>query len=316
MSERLNDSTSENSDWLEQWNKLADEQRVDKFKENAAQELMERELNSELTKVDDLINAARADEEGIIGRKVTLNFGEGIQKKVALIVLEGYPLKTLQTSISINNANDMVNSEDYGQTRQAADILRDDPSFWMKKQNEVEGLGKTTSATFCASYFDTDAGITSMTGYGCCYAFDHVRPNSVVEVSKIDGSTLPMSNIQQPNLNKNAADIGADPKPYLMKDINHKEKPPITLSELADLENPGPINFNELLINRYDELGQPQKPDYILTSGNANNTYGINALTASHALYHNIPIVCIVPEKYKNITNSNPYEDLASLDSD
>ena len=67
MSERLNRSIPENSDWLEQWNKLADEQRVDKFKENAAQELMERELNSELTKVDDLINAARADEEGIIG---------------------------------------------------------------------------------------------------------------------------------------------------------------------------------------------------------------------------------------------------------
>ena len=77
MSERLKSNTSENSDWLEQWNKIADDERVDKFKENAAQELMERELNSELTKVDDLINAARADEEGIIGRRVTLNFPDG-----------------------------------------------------------------------------------------------------------------------------------------------------------------------------------------------------------------------------------------------
>ena len=81
MSERFKSSTSENSDWLDQWNKIADDERVDKFKENAAQELMERELNSELTKVDDLISAARADEEGIIGRRVTLNFPDGSQKK-------------------------------------------------------------------------------------------------------------------------------------------------------------------------------------------------------------------------------------------
>ena len=50
MSERLESNTSENSDWLDQWNKIADDERIDKFKENAAQELMERELNSELTK--------------------------------------------------------------------------------------------------------------------------------------------------------------------------------------------------------------------------------------------------------------------------
>ena len=93
MSERLKSSTSENSDWLDQWNKIADDERIDKFKENAAQELMERELNSELTKVDDLINAARVDEEGITSRRVTLNYPDGSQKKVGLIILEGYPLK-------------------------------------------------------------------------------------------------------------------------------------------------------------------------------------------------------------------------------
>lgn len=37
MSERLKSNTSENSDWLEQWNKIADDERIDKFKENAAQ---------------------------------------------------------------------------------------------------------------------------------------------------------------------------------------------------------------------------------------------------------------------------------------
>ena len=32
MSERLENNTSENSDWLDQWNELADRKRIDKFK--------------------------------------------------------------------------------------------------------------------------------------------------------------------------------------------------------------------------------------------------------------------------------------------
>lgn len=64
MSERLESNTSENSDWLDQWNKIADDERIDKFKENAAQELMERELNSELTKVDDLFQCGESARKG------------------------------------------------------------------------------------------------------------------------------------------------------------------------------------------------------------------------------------------------------------
>ena len=129
----------------------------------------------------------------------------------------------------------------------------------MKKQNEIEGLGESTSATFCASYFDTDSGITNITGYGCCYAFDHVRPNSVAEIYKYDGYTSLMSDILQPNISKKIENILAPQEPYLVKDINQKEEPPLTLAELADMENPYPSDFNEFLINRYDELGQPQK---------------------------------------------------------
>lgn len=164
MSERLENNTSENSDWLDQWNELADRKRIDKFKENAAQELIERELNSELTKVDDLFNAVRAHEKGIKGTRATLNFDNGEQGNVTLFVLEGYPLKILQSSISIYNTNDLANNDEYGQTHQTVDQLIEDPSFWMKKQNEVEGLGKSTSAVLSASYFDTNIGITDMTG--------------------------------------------------------------------------------------------------------------------------------------------------------
>lgn len=224
MSERLESNTSENSDWLDQWNKIADDERIDKFKENAAQELMERELNSELTKVDDLFNAVRAHEKGIKGTRATLNFDNGEQGNVTLFVLEGYPLKILQSSISIYNTNDLANNDEYGQTHQTVDQLIEDPSFWMKKQNEVEGLGKSTSAVLSASYFDTNIGITDMTGYGCCYAFDHVRPRSVVQVHKGDNNTLSKSEIQQPELTPHEPDGDPYGTPYLTKNINQKEK--------------------------------------------------------------------------------------------
>ena len=217
MSERLKSNTSENSDWLEQWNKIVDDERIDKFKENAAQELMERELNSELTKVDDLFNAVRAHEKGIKGTRATLNFDNGEQGNVTLFLLEGYPLKILQSSISIYNTNDLANNDEYGQTHQTVDQLIEDPSFWMKKQNEVEGLGKSTSAVLSASYFDTNIGITDMTGYGCCYAFDHVRPRSVVQVHKGDNNTLSKSEIQQPELTPHEPDDDPYGTPYLTK---------------------------------------------------------------------------------------------------
>lgn len=314
-SERLESNTSENSDWLDQWNELADRKRIDKFKENAAQELIERELNSELTKIDDLINAANANEDGISSKKLNFNYSDGSEKEVSLIILEGYPLKTLQSGISFyNTITQAKNKEDDEGPHHTLKTLQNDPSFWMKKQSEVEGLGDTTSATFCASYFDTNFGITGYTASGCCYAFDHVRPNSVVEISKIDGSSLPTPDIQQPKIGKSVDDFIVSTEPYRLKDINQKENPPYTLSELADMENPQPNDFNELVINRYDELGQPQKPDYILTRGNMDSSYGVDDLTIRHALYHNIPIVCIVPEKYKNVGEEHAKNKNLNLD--
>ena len=310
MSERLQSNTSENSDWLDQWNELADRKRIDKFKENAAQELIERELNSELTKVDDLFNAVRAHEEGIKGTRATLNFDNGEQGNVTLFVLEGYPLKILQSSISIYNTNDLANNDEYGQTHQTVDQLIEDPSFWMKKQNEVEGLGKSTSAVLSASYFDTNIGITDMTGYGCCYAFDHVRPRSVVQVHKGDNNTLSKSEIQQPELTPHEPDGDPYGTPYLTKNINQKEKPPVSLEELANMETPFVHDYNELVINRYDEQGNPVKPDYILVRGDVNSNYGVTNISARHAIFHNIPLVCISPNYYKNIKATEYEEDI------
>jgi hypothetical protein len=281
MSETLNSGTSDNSNaWLDEWFKLKDREH-DKFKENAAQELVEREFNSELTKVEDLKTAIEAGEKGITGEQVKIPFEDGSIRSVYLIVLGGYPFKTLQSDISVYNQKDSTNLSEYGQTHRTSDKLRSDPSFWMKKKDEIDGLGKNTSATFCASYYDTEVGVPELMGGRCSYGFDHVRPNSVVSTYRGDMSSIPAEDTLKP-------DFWSAGEP---------ETAPIPLNELADVGHTMWDQINEVLINRYDELGNPQKPDYILARGKE----GFNRLSVLHAIHHNIPLVIIKPERYKEI---------------
>lgn len=287
MNEKLNDSDpSDNGAWLDEWLRLKDENH-DRYKENAAQELVERELNSELTKVDDLKLAIEAGEKGISGGKMEIPFKDGSIHNVYLIVLKGHPFKTLQSDITLINTND-ISSMEYGSTEKTGKLLRENPSFWMKKKDEMEGLGKSTSATFSASYYDTDVGVPKFMGGTCSYGFDKVRPNSVVTVIKGDGNSIPAEDFQDP-------DFWYPGKP---------ETTPIPLKELADVGHSIWTQFNEIIVNRYDELGNPQKPDYILARGRE----GLNGLTVKHAEYHNVPLICIMPECYKEIKTENDTE--------
>lgn len=286
MSETLNDNNSVDNGWLDDWLRLKDESH-DKFKENAAQELIEREFNSELTKVEDLKLAIEAGEKGISGGEMEIPFNDGSMHNVYLIVLKGYPFKTLQTDITLVNTNDISGAE-YGAMEKTGKNLREDPSFWMRKKSEVEGFGKNASAVFSASYYDTEVGVPKFMGGYCSYGFDRVRPNTVVSIIKGDGNTLPVSDFQNP-------DFWYPGKP---------ETAPIPLDELADVGHSTWTQFNEVVVNRYDELGNPQKPDYILARGKE----GLNGLTIRHAEYHDIPLICIMPECYKEIKADDEIE--------
>lgn len=287
MSEQLNNGI-ENNGLFDEWNKLANE-RLDKFKENAAQELMEREMNAELTKVEDLKIAIEAGEKGIAGGEMEIPFKDGSIHNVFLIVLKGYPFKTLQSDITLINTNDISGAE-YGATKQTGENLRNDPSLWIRKKDEVEGLGKSASAVFSASYYDTEVGVPKYMGGYCSYGFDHVRPNTVVDVIKGDGNTLPAKDFMNPEFGYTVG--------------NKHETPPTTLKELADVGHSMWTMFNEVIVNRYDETGNPQKPDYILARGRE----GMNGLTIRHAEYHNVPLICIMPECYKEIKDEDEVE--------
>lgn len=290
MSEQLQDKQLQNEEWIDEWNSL---RKFDKYKENAAQELIERELNAELTKVDTLKEAIESGARGIAGGEIEVPTGEGTKESIYLIVLKGYPFKTLQTDITLENTNDL--SEYYGATWQTGKTLRKDPSFWMKKMDEVEGLGKETSAVFCASYYDTEVGVPEFMGGQCSYGFDHVRPNTVVDAMEDDGNTFSAEARQDPQFG------------YIIGKERDVETPPPTLKKIADVGHSTFNMYNEVVVNRYDEAGNPQKPDYILARGKE----GLNGLTVRHAAYHKVPLICILPECYKEIKPENAVGDLS-----
>lgn len=281
MSEKLNNNNFDdnNSAWLDEWLRIKDEEH-DKFKENAAQELVEREMNSELTKVEDLKLAIEAGEKGIMGAEAEIPFKDGSKHNIYLMVLKGYPFKTLQSNITYENVLDVIGVDNEALNK-TGDNLRQDPAVWMKKKDEVEGLGKSASAVFSASYYDTEVGVPEMMGGYCSYGFDHVRPNTVVSIIKGDSGTTPVKEFMAPDFWYSG----------------QSETTPIPLEELADVGHSIWTRFNEVVVNRYDELGNPQKPDYILIKGKEN----LNSLAIKHAEYHNIPLICIMPEYYKEI---------------
>ena len=78
--------------------------------------------------------------------------------------------------------------------------------------------------------------------------------------------------------------------------------------------------YNEVTLGRYDNDGQPYKPDFILTSNNNISDYAI-----THAFYYDIPIINIDNQAYTNqqrqsilesvdgIADSDNYDDLVNL---
>lgn len=294
MSEKIKEHNGDDQDtaWRV-WNEAM--LGVDKFKNNAAQELMERELNTELTKVDDLYEAASLGEEGI--RKITLSTEDLKELRVQdarqdldVFLLEGHPFKCLQCDITVRNNNyDLSPPDDVPfdwDTSKTAETLKEEPAIWMKKESEVEGLGKTASATISTSYYDTEVGVPKMMGGACSYGFDHVKPNMVVSVVKGDGNTFPSKKAKEP-------DFG-------YKKGTKQEKPPVELEDLADVGHTRGPSFNEVLINRYDEQGNPQKPDYILMRNSYTETTALH-MACAHASFFGVPLVVLYEDKYKQI---------------
>ncbi len=132
------------------------------------QELFERSVNEECTDIEELVELAKADVDGLSYEEI--QYGD---KSVTVIKAAGYPLKFLKSIIS--------NSE-----------VVADPSKWTSIDEEVyrEAVenGNILSNTICVSYINTDINPEQAVGgiQGLTLVFTHVEPNSVLGAGPSD----------------------------------------------------------------------------------------------------------------------------------
>lgn len=150
------------------------------------------------------------------------------------------------------------------------------------------------AGTICCSFCSTDTQLATVPSDGLVYGFTGIRPKSLLRTHISDGHTP-----SDKEAVKSLRNLGFSPN-----DLLYNQQGP----------------YNEVTLGRYDNNGQPYKPDFILVSNNNISDYAI-----THAFYYDIPIINIDNQAYTNqqrqnilesvdgIADSDNYDDLVNL---
>lgn len=245
--------------------------RSDRFREQRIQESAERILNARLLTIDQLDDEILAENPEVGKRTIEQ---DGIT--VPVYDLKGLPFTMLTHAVTYRSSDNAGN-----QNRTASENLVKDPSLWAQRQDEAEktadyGAGKRRGNTISTSYTNSERNLTSRAfnerrpSETLTYGFSHVAATSILSVTNGDGAT-------PKNIGRDYDSSVEDPDP------------------LATLEGPaGTAMYNEVLLRRYSETGEPKSPDYIVTRNGC-----ITADMIRHAHYFGIPIINIEQDIYE-----------------
>lgn len=291
------------------------------FQDMAKQEQLEKELNSNLTHVEDIELLAEAEDSGIERKNVRFKGQE-----IPVYVLKNYPLKFLAHIINYREGD---NISEIGIN--TSDNLMNDPRKWDEpyrppRPEEVSDGGwiidkhNAKSNTLSTSYINANTlqnyenGLAA--GHGSLdtkiiYGFDHVRPTSVFSATSVDNRT--------PNYKKQGDG-------YYNRGFDKFETDIMDNLNRDDTKYRG--GYNEFAMFRYDEHGKPLEPSFIVTQNKQilldtenkpeettvdngvenvakrNGNFYMNRIK-EHALYHQIPIILIERNSYGDETEPN-----------
>lgn len=254
--------------------------------------LREGQFNAALVSTDELDKAIAMGMEGVSKREIYYHNLQTDEYKIDVYDLNGLPFKYLMHDVKYRFS-------DPGSTGyKTAKKLLSNPAFWMRNQSErVQGQYWTPNqeaGTICCSFRSTDTQLATIPDDGLVYGFTSIRPKTLLKTHISDGHT--------PGDEENTGSlrsIGNSPN-----DLLYNQQGP----------------YNEVTLGRYDNDGQPYKPDFILVSNNNISDYAI-----THAFYYDIPIINIDNQAYSNqqrqgilesvdgIADSDNYDDLVNL---
>ena len=260
----------------------AERKKLDRLKTQRVQEIVEKDLNSRLLKVEDLEAETFFDNPEIQKHKMVFRGSE-----IPVYDLKGLPFTLLSHTVDYRNSGgptlDEIGQETYLK-------VMEDPGVWNERQDKVmEASGYGTrnkdarGNTISASFWNSKTNIESYKSGELIYGFEQVSADSIINIFDGDGNTKNMYGKEDAGLsNQNRLD------------------------EISRPHTGG--QYNEVLLRRYSENGIPKNPDYIITEGT------VSEIALKHASFFNIPIININKAVYKEKMKTRGEELLNSID--
>jgi len=260
----------------------AERKKLDRLKTQRVQEIVEKDLNSRLLKVEDLEAETFFDNPEIQKHKMVFRGSE-----IPVYDLKGLPFTLLSHTVDYRNSGD-PKLDEIGQETYLK--VMEDPGVWAERQDKVmetSGYGTRNKDargnTISASFWNSKTNIESYKSGKLIYGFEQVSADSIINIFDEDGNTKNMYGKEDAGL--------SDPN---------------RLDEISRPHTGG--QYNEVLLRRYSENGIPKNPDYIITEGT------VSEIALKHASFFNIPIININKAVYKEKMKTRGEELLNSID--
>ena len=250
------------------------------LKAQRIQEIVEKDLNSRLLKVEDLEAETFFDNPEIQKHKMIFEGSE-----IPVYDLKGLPFTLLSHTVDYRNANNPLSEIGQNTYRE----VMKNPGVWIERKDkamEASGYGTRNKDargdTICASFWDSKTNINSYVYGKLIYGFEQVSADSIIDIFTEDGGTKNIYGKEDTTLSN----------PNVLNKI---------LRQHADSD------YNEVLLRRYSENGIPKSPDYIITDGT------VSEIALKHANFFNIPIININKTIYEEKMKARGEELLNSI---
>ena len=246
---------------------IARQRHEDIIRNERIQEILEKDLNRRLVKVEQFEDLSNIDGSGVNKSKTAYYDKKVDILNIDLDVYQGEPLNLLTHSIDFKQTD---KHQVIGQG--TSNTLRVLPNIWLQRNDQAgldtNGYNSRSNIIF-TTYSNPQNPNAKPVGGDIIYGFDHVDANSILKLNERDGNTA------------------------LKLDYRLNTPDESQLDFFDQVEN-GASNgsYNEVAIRRYDETGKPKLPDYLLTYNGH-----ISEDAKNHASTFNIPIINLISRK-------------------
>ncbi|MCL1839827.1 hypothetical protein FWF89_02395 [Candidatus Saccharibacteria bacterium] len=240
-------------------------------KQRELRDKAEAQLNETFVGVDELETASMNNDQMVGKRNIETANGNAL----TVYDLNGFEFRFLVHNIGYK---DVAGGNVKGAS--LSRYLKENPDFWMRHQEAIKSreygygeLEEQGGTAVSMSYFDTARNLSTATanaeveGKTVRYGFTRIRPGGLVDASR--GDAVTSHNVE-------------DRKSTYLPDVENVPE------YLAGNAGRSAADYNEVLIRRYDDEGNPQPPDFIETYDGF-----ISDEAKKHAEYFKIPIVNI-----------------------